>query len=194
MLFYSHLIQRIEAHGKEVPEELMAAALRLAQSRIPSIIDNQVKYASEIRQQKEASKIASTPAPAVDTSVASGVEAESAIASSETTSQSNTVSYFNEVNRVPDSLALFVSEGLTKEVEGIYHNTSLTLAERSRAEGILRSSWVKKLENHEEFGKLKTLVRSMALEKVFSSVFRNWILNGSRVDGRRFDEIRQLSR
>ncbi len=143
---YLHLslyLFRIESFGKEIPEHTMSAALRLAQCSIQPIIDKQKEYITSLKAIKEEAAAAAAAATSTSSSLSLSPSLEAVIVKP------------NDLFSVPDALATFVREGLTKEVEAIYHNSALSLANRSRAEGILRSTWTKALAAHEEFGQQK---------------------------------------
>lgn len=144
---------RIEAGGKEVPEDILFNAMELAQLSVKEIIDAQHRLLQSTQQEKSQIDNADTQITAKK-------------------------QHFS----IPEKVYEEIKDVFWKEAVGIYQTMSAEKINRGQLEGTLRAKLVEHVNAHPTVGTDHAVVKTMIVDQIMHEAFRAAILAGTSID------------
>eukprot|EP01038_Epipyxis_sp_PR26KG_P013020 gene13020-17452_t len=163
----------IETVGKEIPDETIKSAIRLAHEEVKTIISMQTEQLAQ--------ENINVNTPNGDAMV-------------ESTDKNDVLSV--EVTKrfpfiIPDQLKKSLFQRGWNEAIKVYTSGGEKKDDRSNSEGKLRAELISYVS--QEFPTQHVVVRGMAVDYLLNCAFRQTVLSKTRVDGRSFMQLRKIS-
>lgn len=182
------MLCRLEASGKEVPEEEVKAAMHLAHDAIQPIIRAQLN----LRDKHLLIRQADIDAVAFAVDIAKLPPLSPPPGALSIIEKATASTKFEPMFTVNEELVA-TAEAIGLQTALNVFRASLPRSERSKREGAVRYQMINALRESEEHGNVHPVLISMAADAVMSKAFRSVVFEGSRVDGRALNELRTIS-
>lgn len=185
---------RLEASGKEVPEEEVKAAMRLAHEAIQPIIKAQLNLREKhiaMRQDTMDSVAAAVERAQLPPLAQPAADAELGSADVAQIAKPDASTKLEPMFSVNAEIVVAAEDiGLKTALE--VFRASLPRSERSKREGAVRFAMINALKDSELYGNEHPVIIQMAADEVMSKAFNTVVFEGSRVDGRGQNMLRTI--
>lgn len=188
------MIRRIEAHGDQIPEQIMKEAFVLAQNEIQKLVEVQREHTTPKPPEVTESVIDSTSLKRLvqDIPIAPDEEEDSALIVGDGVARP-LISKPPNVHLFPPELLEAVEQNAKDAALAVYQvKGGLNRRDRGKREGQFRSELLNSLSSSPEYAKYGSTTLELAVEMVMTRAFKESVLTGYRADGRGLKELRPL--